>query len=442
MINTLFGRLLVASITVLTVFFGAISYTTNKLFEENLTEDKHAQLKLQNYILLTSAKIREQSIVIEEELRESRFEDFESGLYGYITNQKGDVLWKTYSAHSLDIDDSILKSSSEEIGHAEFIVGPDYFRYHYTVQWEVIDDQPEAITFTVIEDKTPALQSIKEFHYNLNLWLSLIGAILIALLLTTLRWGTQPLRQLAIKLKQVETGETSRLEGQYPKELKRLTRNLNQLLATEKRQRERYHHTLADLAHSLKTPLAVMQTELESDKHKTEVLTEQVERMNEIISHQLQRSVVAEPHKLGEKNYVFETVDRLTKALAKVYTEKNIQYRLDIDESLYFKGDKRDLTEILGNLLDNASKHCSRTVKISASLSDGQLLIGVHDDGYGIEDAYKTQLLQRGMRADTRHAGQGLGLDVSRDIISSYQGELTIADSPLGGALFLVKLPG
>lgn len=442
MTNTLFGRLLIASIIVLTIFFGAISYIANKLFEENLTADKHEQLKLQNYILLSSAKIREQSIVIEEELRESRFEDFESGLYGYITNQQGDILWRTYSAHSLQVEREILQANNPEIGNAEFIVGDHYYRYHYTVQWEVIDDQPEAITFTVIEDKTPTLQSIREFQYRLNLWMSIVGAVLITLLLALLRWGTLPLRQLAAKLKQVESGDTERLEGQYPRELKRLTRNLNQLLATEKRQRERYHHTLADLAHSLKTPLAVMQTELESGHHKTEVLTEQVERMNEIISHQLQRSVVAEPHKLGEKNSILEAATRLTKALDKVYADKGIHYVLDIDAALYFKGDKRDLTEILGNLLDNASKHCTRTVKVSASLSEGQLLIGVHDDGFGIEDEHKTQLLKRGMRADTRHAGQGLGLDVSRDIVSSYQGELSIADSPLGGALFLVKLPG
>lgn len=440
--NTIFGRILITSLLVLGVFFGSLGYVTNQLFIDNLNKNKEEQLKWQNYILLTTARIRDNGVIIEDELRESRFEAFESGLYGYITNQAGELLWQTYSSHSLTIDPRLINVSDPGIGKADFRTGPKYYRYSYTVLWEVKDDQPEFITFTVLEDRAPALANIRAFQQKLILWFSAIGVSLVIILLAILRWGTQPLRKLASKLKQVESGERDQLEGDYPRELQRLTKNLNELLSTEKRQRERYHHTLSDLAHSLKTPLAVVQAELESDQPINQALiSEQISRMDEIIKHQLQRAVVSAPHQLGEKTAIGETVERLTNALAKVYTEKQINFSTDIDDSLYFVGDKRDLTEVLGNILDNACKHCTSSVNVSASTGDGKLLIEVHDDGFGIDEEYREQLLKRGLRADTRHAGQGIGLDVARDIVSSYKGELSIEDSPLGGAVFRVSIP-
>ena len=441
MTNTLFGRLLVVSLLVLGVLFGALGYATHRAFVENLTNNIQEQLKLQNYVLLTSAKIRNQRIIIEDELREARFEEFESGLYGFITNAKGDILLRTYSANSMDIDPAILKARDPHIGQSEFSVGPKYYRYHHTVSWEVVDDKPQLITFTVLEDRGPAQANISAFERRISLSLVVIALVLIFILLWLLRWGTKPLRQLAVKLKQVESGESDHLEGQYPRELRRLTKNLNQLLATEKRQRERYHFTLSDLAHSLKTPLAVIRSELENGDKNPDVIAEQVERMDEIIKHQLQRAVVTAPHQLGEKVNILETTERLTKALSKVYADRYINFALAMADDIYFQGDKRDLTEVMGNLLDNACKHCHTTVKVDAEIDDSHLIIAIHDDGNGIEDAHKQQLMHRGLRADTRHAGQGIGLDVARDIVNSYRGELRIDDSPLGGALFLVKLP-
>lgn len=441
MLNTIFGRILITSLVVLGIFFGSLGYITLELFVEQLYDNKREQLKLQNYVLLSAARIRDQGIIIEDDLRESRFEEFESGLYGYITNQEHELLWRTYSAHSIQIDPSELRVREFGIGKAEFHVDPQFFRYQYTVFWEVKDDNPEFITFTVLEDREPSRAAIREFEQQLAMWFSAVGVSLVILLLAILRWGTQPLRKLAAKLKQVENGERDQLDDDYPRELQRLTKNLNQLLSTEKRQRERYHHTLSDLAHSLKTPLAVVQAELESEHPSNPLLAEQIARMDEIIKHQLQRAVVSSPHNLGEKIAIREAVERLVNALSKVYAERQISFEIEIDESVYFTGDKRDLTEVLGNLLDNACKHCTSAVKITASQDEQAVEITVHDDGFGINQEYRDQLLNRGLRADTRHAGQGIGLDVARDIINSYKGELVIEDSPLGGALFRARFP-
>ena len=113
----------------------------------------------------------------------------------------------------------------------------------------------------------------------------------------------------------------------------------------------------------------------------------------------------------------------------------------NITDDAQFKGDQRDLIEVLGNLLDNACKACVNTVKIDSQLNDDGLIINIHDDGGGIPLELREQLIKRGLRADTRDSGQGIGLDVARDIIESYQGHIVIEDSPLGGALFQINFP-
>ncbi len=440
--NTLFGRLLLASLVLLGAFFGLLNYVISQVFNDNVTAGKHEQLRLQNYILLSSAQFGENdNIVLPDELREVRFDEYESGLYGYVTNEQGKILWASYSAHNLSLEPQLLKATEPEPGKPEFQKTEQYFIYHYSVLWELVEDHPQLLTFSVLEDNTPTKEKAAAFQYNLQLWLAGIGLALIIILLLILRWGTRPLRQLAIKLKQVENGETRQLQGNYPKELRGITNNLNELLATEQRQRERYRSTLSDLAHSLKTPLAVIQAELESKVAEQALIVEQTQRMDDIIKHQLQRAVVTTPHKLAETVAIQGCVQRLTSALAKVYSAKGITFKFAIADDSHFKGDQRDLIEVLGNLIDNACKACVNTVKIDAAINGSSLTINIHDDGDGIPTEQRDYLIKRGLRADSRYSGQGIGLDVARDIIESYQGKIVIDDSPLGGALFRLTFP-
>jgi two-component system sensor histidine kinase PhoQ len=436
--NTLFGRLFIVSLIVLSLFFGLIVYTVNQLSLDNVYTAKKEQLRLQNYILLSSAQIDTNSIELPDELREPRFDDYESGLYGYISDRNGEIYWSSYSAHTLKLDKALLKNQLTEPGQFDYQITADYFIYYYTVLWEIETDKPKLITFTVLEDIHPTLNNVEGFQESLQLWLAAIGLLLITILMLILRWGTKPLRQLARNLKQIESGIKENIEGHYPIELRTVTKNINELIDTERHQRERYHTTLADLAHSLKTPLAVIQTELDSHK-KNSLIAEQIQRMDEIIKHQLQRAVVASSHQLAENNPVKESVDRLISAMSKVYADKNIQFELMISEDSIFKGDQRDLMEVLGNLVDNACKACHKKIKIKAHQNQKSLNIEIHDDGGGIPVAKRQQLLQRGTRADTQYSGQGIGLNVAHDIIQSYHGRLWVDQSSLGGALLGIE---
>jgi two-component system sensor histidine kinase PhoQ len=216
------------------------------------------------------------------------------------------------------------------------------------------------------------------------------------------------------------------------------------LIDTERRRLVRYRNTLDDLAHSLKTPLAAMQTllgEAKLPQAPADALRRELERMNQRVSHQLRRARASGATGLGvEPVAVAPLVEDLVQTLNKVYRDKRVVCRTRIAEQAAFQGDPGDLTEILGNLIDNAYKYCRGRVDVEAGMRGGRLHIAVGDDGAGIAAAEARQLLERGVRADESVPGQGIGLAVVRETVELYAGRLDVARSPLGGAEVRVEL--
>ncbi len=237
------------------------------------------------------------------------------------------------------------------------------------------------------------------------------------------------------------------LPGAYPAEIQPVTDNLNRVLRSERAQRERYRNTLSDLAHSLKTPLAVIRGQLENKQHISaeslaHAIDEQVSRMSAIVDHQLRRaSAQVTQANRSSSVQVKPLVERLARAMQKVYQSKSVQLRLDIGEHLVFHGDEADLMELLGNLIDNACKYGRHSVAISAQQQGRDLVVSVEDDGPGVEADVQQTILTRGARADTATPGQGIGLAVAVDILSSYGGSIDIFRSKLSGAGFTIRIP-
>ena len=301
-------------------------------------------------------------------------------------------------------------------------------------------------TFTVAEDTTLFEAEIDSFRSTLWRWL---GALALGLLLAQgliLRWGLRPLRNVSADLRDIEKGRAERLHGPYPRELSGLTSSLNSLIAHGNAVQARYRNSLDDLAHSLKTPLAILQSGCaDDDPDAGEALVrEQVERMDEIISHQLQRAAVSGRATLARPVPVGAVVERLVRSLDKVYRDKGVTVGLDLDPAATFTGDEADFTEVLGNLLDNAYKYCRRSVEVGvqAAPSPGGIEIRVDDDGPGIPANQIDTVLQRGRRVDESVPGQGLGLSMADEIIALYGGSLAIETSPLGGTRLRVSLGG
>jgi two-component system, OmpR family, sensor histidine kinase PhoQ len=263
-----------------------------------------------------------------------------------------------------------------------------------------------------------------------------------------LRWSLKPLRQVAAEIKDIETGRRDELSSGYPEELRPLTTNLNALLRQGRAHLERYRNALGDLAHSLKTPLAVARGALDNDADSGELrrtLGEQVARMNRTVDYQLQRAAAAGRIALSAPLPVAPLARKILDSLAKVYADRALQLRAEIAATTVFYGDEGDLLEILGNLADNACKWCRRQVVVRAHPTDRdgrtELMVEVEDDGPGIPADQAPLLLNRGQRADPTVAGHGIGLAVVRDLVEEvYYGRLEIGQGALGGARVRARL--
>jgi two-component system sensor histidine kinase PhoQ len=284
------------------------------------------------------------------------------------------------------------------------------------------------------------------------LWGSLGGVALLLLAVqgTILRWGLSPLRKATSELAAIEAGQQARLQGAYPPELQGLTGNINTLLSQQQEHLDRYRRTLGDLAHSLKTPLAVLQSVAENDDEQSQLsktVKDQVERMNQITGYQLQRAATSGWMALSAPVNVKEVIRKVISGLNKVYAEKRVEVKFELDAGVDFHGDEGDLLELVGNLTDNAYKWCDHQVQVTAHSRPGpredqwDILISVEDDGPGIEPEMVQYVMQRGRRADTDIAGHGIGLSIVRDIVQVYGGTLEITGSKLGGTAVNIWIP-
>ncbi len=290
------------------------------------------------------------------------------------------------------------------------------------------------------------LSLFEEFRRQLYLWLGSGLLVLLALLWLGLTWGFRTLKRVSAELDQVEAGQRERLSDDHPRELLRLTRSLNRLLDSERRQREQYRNSLGDLAHSLKTPLSVLQGVGETlsaqsqSREQAHVMQAQIERMSQQIGYQLQRASLGKSGLVRHRVELRPLLDSLCSTLDKVYRDKRVQIDVQLVEPCVVPMEQGALMELLGNLLENAYRLCLGQIRISARTHDGDLLLGIEDDGPGVPVDQRARIIRRGERLDAQHPGQGIGLAVVKDILDSYGGELSLGESPLGGAAFQVRL--
>lgn len=299
-----------------------------------------------------------------------------------------------------------------------------------------------ALTIVVVDSMPQELQH-SDVVWSWFSYVLLVNLLLvIPLLWLAAHWSLQPIGRLASQVRELETGSRDTLDPQPPQELKSLVRNLNLLLDNEQKRYTRYRTTLSDLTHSLKTPLAVLQTTLRSLRgnltieQAEPIMLEQISRISQQIGYYLHRASMQADHNVLKRDLhsVPGLLDSLCSALNKVYQRKGVSLALDISPELTFIGDQNDFMEVMGNVLDNACKYCLEFVEISARQSDDQLHLIVEDDGPGIPASKRDLVFIRGQRADTLRPGQGLGLAVARDILEQYEGDIIASSSELGGA--------
>lgn len=456
MIRSIRSRVLVAASLALAGFLGVTGAALDRAFRSSAESSVRDYLQTQVYGLLAAAELApDNTMKLPATLPEPRLSRTNSGLFAWVSDAGGDTVWKSPSALGVDAaaaprpqaGEFLFRRGETQNGQPVFVLG-------YSVVWEATDGRELPFHFTVAEDYSLYQSRVNEFRQTLWLWLLASVVVLIVVQLGVLLWALRPLRSLAAEVNRVERGDRDRLSTGYPDELQSLALNLNALLANERKQRQRYRDKLDDLAHSLKTPLAVLRNLSEQgakhaprgddipDDTLSEVST-QVDRMHDIVSYQL-RGAASGTGEFALAQPVRPEIDKLARSLGKAYRDRGIDIEVDAPGECRFRGDVGDLLEILGNLMDNACKHCRGRVRVQAACSaeSEALTIAVEDDGEGIPEDRRAAIVERRVRGDTRTEGQGIGLAVVHSIVTDYGGSMEIGAAALGGARVVVYLPG
>jgi two-component system sensor histidine kinase PhoQ len=444
-------RLLLTVFTVIVAFFALTVFLLDTVFRHAAEQALRDVMDAQMVALIAAADPDGPESVTPTALLDTRFDTPGSGLYAEIRSASGESIWRSQSTTGTPVQFGPALEGGERKFMFTDIAGTDIRLAVASrgIVWD-IHGKPARFTFSVASSLETYEAQIQSFRQQVVGWFAGLAALLVATLAGLLRWLSQPMRRLEREIKDVEAGRRESLGDAWPRELTAVTSNLNALLDGERQRIKRYRDTLGNLAHSLKTPLAVMRQSLGNvDDGTKRALDMEIGRMSDIIEHQMKRAVTSGGVLLGQQPVdLAPVVTELRSALVKVYGNKDMLFETSIDTRAQFIGDRADVTELLGNLLDNACKWCRSRVRIAATLeADGAdsrraLHIVIEDDGPGIAEAHRARVLQRGGRVDEATPGHGIGLSMVHDTVALYGGSMRIDASELGGARFELQVPG
>jgi signal transduction histidine kinase len=269
-----------------------------------------------------------------------------------------------------------------------------------------------------------------------------------------MRLGLSPLTRLRATLTDVREGRKSRLDGKYPTEIQALADDLNKLLNERDARVSRAQSQAGDLAHALKTPLAVLSSEMDhiaagsaghgnvpAGEDNVAAARQQIDRMRRQMDWHLARArAAASGPSAGLRASVRDSADGIARTVQRLHADRRIAIDVDMPVDVFTRAERPDLDEILGNLIDNACKYARTRVLVGATASDGVVTITVDDDGPGLDPGMRAAVLQRGVRADEAPGGSGFGLAIVRDLAELYGGNVVLDASPLSGLRVVVTL--
>ncbi len=431
-------RIVFSASVVILVFITLTALALERAFVDSSERALRDKMTSQLYTLLAAANVDADGISLPADELDALLGIPGSGMYAMAGNRAQGILWQSASTLSTHPPAPVWLPPGEQRFEKIHHDDQGYYRFAYGIDW-LEDDRSTRLTFSILTDLRAFDEQIRAFRQTLWSWLLAMALLLLLAQGLILKWGLSPLFRVGHELRRIENGQQQHIEQDYPAEISRLTRHINQLLQQEREQKTRYRNALGDLAHSLKTPLAVLQSRLaESDDDDGQ--QEQLERMNAIVEYQLQRAATAGAATIGNTVPVAQATRRILASLQKVYAEKSPRFDLEITRDTVFRGDEGDLMEVLGNLLDNACKWTGGNITVRAENRTGRLWLLVEDDGPGMNPAIVAHLLERGVRADESVSGHGIGLAIVKSIVETRQGELHIDTPATGGTRIEVIL--
>jgi signal transduction histidine kinase len=405
-----------------------------ELFQQHLSAQLQKELNSQLDQLTASVEI-EPELSLNGTLSDPRFSRPLSGLYWQIQSED-----KTLRSRSLWDQELTLPAPSNHLVTLHTNLGTSLL-----VLLREITINDKKLTLAVAIDDS-ALHSPLE-RFKLELWqaLTILGIGLMLAVLLQLWLGLQPLKRLREELSLVIKGKKQKLPNDFPSELSPLVQEFNAALKQNQLLLERARTQAGNLAHALKTPLTILANAahtrpIEPIKLASLVNTE-VARARAQVDYHLSRAKAAATRTRASRCTVLPTLEGLVRVLHKVHSDKDLCIQIQCAPELQFQGEEADLQEMLGNLMDNACKWAKSQIQINAQILDNQLHLAIEDDGLGIEQEQKSEVLKRGTRLDERSAGSGLGLNIVNDLAQEYGGELRLEDSTFGGLKAVLNLP-
>lgn len=285
------------------------------------------------------------------------------------------------------------------------------------------------------------------FHLGLSVVLLSLALVFLAAGFAQVRSGLVPIGQLRTRLSAVRDGHQRTIDGTYPAEVQPLVDDLNSLLEHREKTVQRALAKAGDLAHGLKTPLAVLaqeaeRSEAEGHHELAATIFQQIERMRRQVDYHLAHARAAGSGGTpGAHCLVLLSAEGLSRTLLRLYAGRELDIAVDVSPEHSIRGEREDLDEMLGNLLDNACKWAKSAVSMQSLRENDTVVILVDDDGPGIAPDLRNQVLQRGVRADEAAPGSGLGLSIVRDLAELYGGTIRLENSPKGGLRARLQLP-
>jgi signal transduction histidine kinase len=452
--RSLLRRLVVTATiwTLLALIAVAIALTT--LFQNSVLRSLDDRLEAVTLtIIATADQDANGRVAPSQPPQDSRYDRAFQGMYWQINAIENDRLGPVLGESESLVDEVIFveprafESALENFGQpAEFNVkGPDNQLLRVVIRGVELPGAVGRILVVAAEDRRPADAEVRRFALvSVGIFL-VFGIVLAVGVIFQVRIGLAPVFAMRDAVAEVREGRSERVVGDFPVELQPLGEELNSLLVHSRKVVERARTHVGNLAHALKTPIAVLLNESESsDTELADLVRRQTQTMSRQVDHHLRRAQAAAHAKaIGARCDVGAVVEDMTRTLNKIYSRQNKEVASSYEPALEFRGERQDLEEMVGNLSDNACKWAQSHVLISAGIAgEGQVFVRVDDDGPGMDVEQREMALQRGVRLDEEAPGSGLGLSIVVDLAGVYGGELKLAESDQGGLRAELLLPG
>jgi signal transduction histidine kinase len=377
-------------------------------------------------------------------LPDPRFDRPRSGWYWMIRDEAGDLYNLSTSVVGIDLPE--ITQPANVFGVSTAVIEDAFGTQLRAIEREVTIGG-ETYHILVTGSLSEIWRLVGQFRGQTFIVLGAVGVMLAIMSAIVARFAMRPIGRLSEAIEQVREGNSVSVEGKYPREIAPLAEEVNELLRSNTQIIERARNQVGNLAHGLKTPIAVLRNEAQARNGPlSQIVAAETEKMSSMVATYLERArLAARTSVIGKKADATMIMLRLTRVMRKIHPDITIAFQRPDASLPWFRGDESDLEEMAGNLLDNACKWSKGKVGVRLSAERGEtgttLLLRIDDDGPGLSEEEAEKVLRRGVRLDEKTPGSGLGLDIVKELVDVYGGTLNLRKSALGGVMAELRLP-